>query len=387
LNAPFQRGKRKTTPLMSHIAIFTADGGNPFRGNHQNFIDIIQTGKKINLFVFVLTPQGLLSNPSQVQGYVLHTKNSIHQWKKTILPMPLVIYNRIPNRKLEQTPQVQTAIKKLQSLPKVTLFNPSFFNKWDLYNLLQTDETLTESIPKTTLLESISDMEEMLSTYPILYLKPIDGKAGINMIQITNLQPPYQLIHQTKQRKKKLSFSSIKEIWLYLQNHCKGITYLIQQGIPLANYQNQPFDVRMLIQKNNQGEWDFTGAGVRIAGNGSISTHVPMGGKIECMDVVLKSTFPSKTEIIRQHLKNMGLKFAKAIEQKQGGTWGEMSMDFGIDSNGKCWFFEANAKPMKFDEPEIRQRSLIRLLEYCRFLSQLSSKSAGVLHGDPSINH
>lgn len=30
-------------------------------------------------------------------------------------------------------------------------------------------------------------------------------------------------------------------------------------------------------------------------------------------------------------------------------------MDLGIDDLGEIWFFEANAKPMKFDEPQIRK--------------------------------
>lgn len=44
-------------------------------------------------------------------------------------------------------------------------------------------------------------------------------------------------------------------------------------------------------------------------------------------------------------------------------------MDLGIDKNGDIWFFEANAKPMEFDEPNIRQTSLLRLLQYFRYLS------------------
>jgi hypothetical protein len=43
-------------------------------------------------------------------------------------------------------------------------------------------------------------------------------------------------------------------------------------------------------------------------------------------------------------------------------------LDLGCDERGNIWFFEANAKPMKFDEPEIRKLSLNRIFQYGRFL-------------------
>ncbi|UUZ93289.1 YheC/YheD family protein [Paenibacillus sp. P25] len=46
-----------------------------------------------------------------------------------------------------------------------------------------------------------------------------------------------------------------------------------------------------------------------------------------------------------------------------------MSMDLGVDTNGDLWFFEANSKPMKFDEPPIRKKSLENLIRYSLYLS------------------
>ncbi len=43
-------------------------------------------------------------------------------------------------------------------------------------------------------------------------------------------------------------------------------------------------------------------------------------------------------------------------------------MDLGIDSEGVLWFFEANSRPMKFDEPLIRKKSLERIFHYSDYL-------------------
>jgi hypothetical protein len=47
---------------------------------------------------------------------------------------------------------------------------------------------------------------------------------------------------------------------------------------------------------------------------------------------------------------------------------GEMSLDLGVDTAGQMWFFEANSRPMKFDEPDIRKKSLERIVQYSQFL-------------------
>jgi hypothetical protein len=49
-----------------------------------------------------------------------------------------------------------------------------------------------------------------------------------------------------------------------------------------------------------------------------------------------------------------------------------MSMDLGVDTTGKLWFFEANSKPMKFDEPHIREKSLRRLVRFWKYLVSAS---------------
>jgi hypothetical protein len=65
---------------------------------------------------------------------------------------------------------------------------------------------------------------------------------------------------------------------------------------------------------------------------------------------------------------------AKQIEIAAKHTIGEMSLDLGIDTSGQIWFFEANSRPMKFDEPEIRKRSLERIIQYSNYLTHSRKK-------------
>jgi hypothetical protein len=363
--------------LGPFMAILTSDGGASFNGNHQNFADIIRMGRMMGITVFVLTPRGLSSNDAKVEGYLLDHRSSKLRWIKTKLPFPNVVYNRIPSRKSESRSEVQEAIRKLQKTPGVHFFNPHFFDKWTLYTQLSSVGGVSSIIPDTMRLDQ-NAFQIMGNKYPTLYLKSINGKAGIGMMRISKLKKGYELIHQGTREKKKYHVSDLPALWSLVQSLCKKTPYLLQQGISLAQYRGRPFDVRMLIQKNGQGEWEVTGTGIRVAGETSISTHVPMGGRIENINQVFKEVFGSGANEKIKQVKEIGLTLAQAIESKQQSSLGELSIDLGVEPNGRMWFFEANAKPMKFDEPEIRTRSLRRLIQYCLYLSGYPQVVAGV---------
>lgn len=372
-------GKIQVGPF---IAILTADGGNPFRGNHQNFIDLIEKGRKMGVTVFVLTPKGLKYGKKVVKGYLLHKVNGKATWRKTTLPYPDVIYNRVSSRIYENTPEMQQAFDWIEQ-QKIKFFNPRFFDKWTLTNYLTQDPTLSKLLPYTSMWKSPDDLIAALQKYPTLLLKPVNGKAGVGMIQIDRQGTEFTVVYQTQKKKTRFKFTNLNSLINSIQTLIQGKLYIIQQRIPLATYQGRPFDVRMLLQKNMRGEWGLTGAGVRVAGVNAISTHVPMGGRIERINKVLQTAFgtPHVSEL-KNRLATTGVNIAKYIEQKTGKLHGEMSMDIGIDENKNIWFFEANSKPMKFDEPEIRELSLRRLIQYSLFLSGYPEKlERKQLHG------
>jgi hypothetical protein len=114
----------------------------------------------------------------------------------------------------------------------------------------------------------------------------------------------------------------------------------------------------------------LVGRGVRVSGPNTITTHVPSGGSIANASRVLEASFGINADAVDNELTNMTVTCAKAIDSHYNHELGEMSMDIGIDEFGRPWFFEANAKPMKFDEPEIRARSLAGVLNYMQELAE-----------------
>jgi hypothetical protein len=354
------------------LGILTVSGGAGFRGNKKNFIDIIRTARRLGALVYVFTINNINWNNSTTRAYLY--QEGANRWIPVDeFPLPDVVYNRIPTRQDEKTAEAQQTIQRLRAIPSVKLFNRTFFNKWDLYNTLEKDPRVAKYIPATKKLSTFEEFNSMLRSYPMLYLKPISGKAGQGIMSIESGNGSYILKKTLNGKLHTRSFRKSIPLWQHIKASAKR-SYVIQQGIRLSTYQNRPFDIRVLVQKNEAGTWQISGIGIRVAGKNSITTHVPRGGSIARPEEVLQSIYSSdQYNSFITRLREAVIAIASALESSYDHL-GELSMDIGLNPEGKIWFFEANAKPMKFDEPHIRKTSLERIIQYSQHLSKFSMK-------------
>lgn len=364
-------------PLIGILTV-RRPGSTSFRGNHENFRDICAMGRRLGLTVAVFTPEGLRGR-DRLEGFLdAPASKGRRSWKKAILPLPAVVYNRIPDRIAEQLGAVKRVKKRLEEL-QIPLFNHSFFDKYQLSEWLQGSADTASFLPQTEQVVERAQIERWIQRYPLLYVKPIDGKAGDGILQVREDGKSWRVVFQkngerTRMRCPKLS-DAVQVVW----QRVKGRAYLLQEGVELAALEGRPFDLRMLVQKNREGRWKVTGVGARVADADGITTHVPNGGEIARAHTTLRHAFgEGRGDEIYKAARVAALLFAETIEnsaRQQGRLIGELSLDVGVDVKGELWFFEANAKPMKFDEPRIRAKSLMRLLQYCTYLSQGAGKN------------
>ncbi|WP_223068445.1 YheC/YheD family protein [Paenibacillus caui] len=355
------------------IAVLTSvDPLRKFAGNRSNFNDILKTGKQLSFPVYIITTKDLKLSEEQVLGYTYSAENK--QWVSKWFPLPDILYNRIPTREDEKKPQVRRKIDDCLNHPTIQLFNPFFFNKWKLFSWLRKSKLTSSFIPETRRLSSRKVLSSMLVKYDDLYLKPESGKAGKGIMKLSysvNEAKPYKLILQAPGKNVIYKTAKLPLLWRRIRKEADNDPYILQQGIRLTSYQGRRFDLRVLIQKTGKGNWSVTGIGARLAGKRRITTHVPQGGSVEDPEKLLLPTFgEEQTAWLLSRARADAVIIARQIERSCGNTLGEMSMDLGVDQEGKIWFFEANSRPMKFDEPQIRQKSLQRIFQYSQYLSK-----------------
>jgi hypothetical protein len=355
------------------VAILTIDDDlQLFRGNRRNFADLIRTGESMGILTYVVTVKNLKLQAARVLGYTFRGEDET--WVASWFPRPSIVYNRIPLREDEGLPRVRRKLAAIHKQPGIRLFNRRFFNKWSLFQWLNENRITRRYIPETQKLTESAVLAGLLKRHPFLYLKPVRGKAGVGIMTVS-IQPekqlPFRLQIQNEKGSRTYRFSTLERVWERVCKHSASIEepYIAQQGIRLASVNDRPFDLRALVQKNASGRWELTGMGARVAGDTSITTHVPRGGNIEDPEKLLSSIFGAhKAGIVLSNVRGTVIILAKQIERSSRSRLAEMSIDLGVDEQGNVWFFEANSKPMKFDESHIRNKSLERIFQYSLYL-------------------
>ncbi|WP_199615681.1 YheC/YheD family endospore coat-associated protein [Paenibacillus alkalitolerans] len=378
---------------MPVVAILTyRDKSRIFRGNRDNFADLLRTASKEGVTAYIVAHDDLRLDSDKIKGYKY--VGGKKKWATGEYPFPNVVYNRIPYRKFEQQPEVQRLIQDCLKRPDIQFFNPSFFSKWSLFQWLHGSKSTRQHIPETEKLSGIGGLTRMLRKHRVVYLKPVKGKAGKGIMKIQRLHTrkgatEYRLTYyQSGENTVSDRYANISRLYDAVTHHINGKEYIAQQGIDLVSSGGRPFDLRALVQKNSKGVWKISGVGARVAGASSITTHVPRGGSIDNPEKLLTGVFGASTsKRILKKAKATALMLASQIEKGSGHLLGEMSMDIGVDTSGKLWFFEANSKPMKFDEPHIRKLSLRRLVHYWKYLVHQPSSRADVQSQFPFQGH
>jgi hypothetical protein len=151
--------------------------------------------------------------------------------------------------------------------------------------------------------------------------------------------------------------------------------YIVQQRIHLLRVNGNITDVRILVQKDENGLWTVTGKACRVGRLGSITSNISGGGCGHRVPHVLARHFSDpqvRTRII-QEIDYLALEAARVLENDISSI-GELGIDIGIDTHGKLWFIEANLKPARkvfilIGAKSTRRASVMKPMQYSRYLA------------------
>ncbi|MFJ7728019.1 YheC/YheD family protein [Neobacillus sp. NPDC097160] len=278
------------------------------------------------------------------QGYYFENE----KWIPAQLPMPDVIYNRIHSRKLEYSKLFQQFRQKLDKY-SIPFFNDRFLSKWEVYEQLKDEIQLDPYIPETHLFskETFQDFSEK---YDTLFLKPIHGSQGRNIIKLkreADHQYSFQTSFTTLSGSNNQRFP-LEEIYQQIKPLLNNRIYLIQQGITLVTHELKAMDFRVLVHKNPANQWTVTSTVARIAAEKEFVSNLARGGTITRPLNALRFCMSHKQSLeVLSVMKELALETASAISRNSEGITGELGIDIGVDQDRKPWVIEVNSKPSK----------------------------------------
>ncbi|OME83906.1 hypothetical protein BK120_12340 [Paenibacillus sp. FSL A5-0031] len=355
----------------------TRSESNPF-GARTGFIkQVIKTGEH-KAYLFGFTPSDINWQQETVNGYFLNPQGG---WYRKIVPLPDVVYNRLPSRKAETSASINSLRERFVRR-KIPFFNWSFFNKADVYKLLDNDPEALTHLPESVSGPSSEKIKEMLEKHQFLYYKPTAGSLGVGIYRLTyHPKRGYFARYRKGSQNVLLRFTQFSSLMRMLQaKHGSSLNhYVVQQGIRLVEIDSCPLDFRFHMHKNGSNEWVPAGIGAKKAGRGSVTTHVKNGGSLMTPEQALGKTFGTQADAVLEKAKLAAIKLSEAIERNYPHRLGELGLDLGIDKDGEVWMFEANAKPGRsiFKHPALRSEgraSLSYILEHCLYLSRFKDE-------------
>jgi hypothetical protein len=254
------------------------------------------------------------------------------KWEEKLVPLPGAYYNRFYGPKPKVVNRLELLVGKGRVFNHITLFD-----KLDVHSILS-QTPLEKHLPATYILQP-ENVVELLKGDGQAIIKPRTGQLGVGIYLVRKKGKKFQLHLGTKSPI--ASFPSTEELLDWLEANL-GRGYIVQQYIPLATLNGRVFDVRFLVQKDGGGMWKASGALSRLSLTYSYITNVSHsllpGGK------ALQQAFPGQGYLPK--LEKLSLQAASAVEQALGSL-GELSVDFGLDEQGRIWIIELNGKPMK----------------------------------------
>ncbi|MGE6630835.1 YheC/YheD family protein [Bacillus sp. NPDC077027] len=299
------------------------------------------------------------------------------QWTYKEVPLPTVVYDRLPSRKTEQSARVQETKRRLMFDYDIPWFNPDFFNKWNIHEQLLTDERTLPFLPHSFqlhYLDALSKIGALLHLHDVIYLKPMNGSFGNGIYQLKKEDVGFSLESATESRSAMCShYQSIEEFFTDFQRNNNIHEYIAQQGIELIQLNHRSLDFRVHTNKNTKGKWTITAVAAKVSGDNCITTHVLSGGIVKTLAEVY--TDPQKRLEIYHNLASTALLLSQVIDEKASGLIGEIGFDLGIDRTGAIWMFEANSRPGRgiFEHVSLKNAKWLstkRTVEYAAFLSK-----------------
>jgi hypothetical protein len=320
--------------------------GNPPFAESGFLRRLIAAGIAAGLRVYAFDPRNGRPDGRSVPGWTPDPDGT--GWLRSEHPRPAVLYDRAwPADRADRLSFLQ-ALHELESVWKPAFLNGKLPDKWSVYSVLSGRADTSRLLPPTARYDGPDSFQEYMERHGgSLFLKPAAGSQGKRTAACMWEDSGRMRIRGRggNNRPFDLSFPGVRRAAEKLDRWIGGRSYLMQPYLDLTGPGGEPFDIRVLAQKNGRGRWCATGIAARCGPAGTVTSNLHGGGIARPAEERLSVMFGSarSTEIIGE-IRNSCLPIVRTLEQ-HFGRFCELGLDFGLDRSGRLWFLEANAKP------------------------------------------
>lgn len=239
-------------------------------------------------------------------------------------------------------------------------------NKLGKHQAMLKEKELARHLPQTAPADR-KNVRVMLERYRTVYLKPNLGTGGYGIYRLQHTHEGYRLQGGTQSR----TYKTFEAAFAAFEQGKGRKFYLVQKGIPLLRHHGNPFDLRVMVQRNPQNKWEVTGIVGRVAQPNKVVTNYHNGGQPKPIEELL-APLMSKAEISNyiERLNQLGIRVSRHL----GGIFPSFrayGVDIGMDKDLKPWIIEVNSRPDKYIFNALKDKRMFRkILRYGRLTAK-----------------
>jgi len=295
--------------------------------------------KEIGGLVYAFSERTIDWKNSRIYGLYYNWKNK--KWEYGTFPIPAAIYRRDFHSRKE-------TVKKLMEATGGKMFNSWRFGKFYLYKHIKKNKNLLEYLPETEVTEDYRQVKRFIDKVGNVILKPIYLSRGRGICIITKREDGYKITDYRSRQVDELFIENSEKLKdFFIANKDLFDNYLIQRYLELAKVDGAPFDIRVVMQKNVEEEWQCSGIECRVASKKSLITNISRGGYALTLDEALKRSFDvakEEREKMKEAIYYLCINLCKSLD-RLNHHFAEFGIDIALDVEGKPWIIEANVFP------------------------------------------
>jgi len=363
----------KLTPshTLGIIVSIVQKGKHPPFSEEPFFRQLAQEGAKYGIEVCVFHPKMIHWKTRSVTCWHF----SQEHWRLARKPLPTLIYDRCFYSNSAHYRRLKPYVKRIESDPAIRLLGKALGGKLQTYQILKLNEKLLPYLPPTQPVHSPNDVFDFFKQKnQHVLLKPNGGSHGCGVVVISRQQNGYLARGRSKKNQPFAHwFSSDRILQQWLSDFIGSTRYILQPFLSLRTPDHRPFDVRILVQKNEQKNWEITGMAIRTGKPHTITSNLHGGGEAVSIKHFLEKHYSKESVAsILSQIESISQEVPPHMETHHGPLV-ELGLDIGIDTEEKIWILEVNSKPgrsifIKTGEWEIRQRAVQLPIHYAHAL-------------------
>ncbi len=296
------------------------------------------------------------------------------EWIRTPVPWPDVYYELPEMEALDAEMPIVEALWN----STITTNTTRRLGKWQCCDILRRYSDTEWYVPDTVLYVAPENLASMVRKHRVVLIKPEYGKTGRGISRVSaSAHGRYSWEDSVTSRR--ASSLSLGQVVARARQTAGASRLAIQQSISLLRVDGRLSDIRVNMNKDGSGQWQFMFAGIKIGRAGKFVTNMARGGAWVAFPAALKilDADQAKAERLLAEVHQAAAVITNRLEQ-QVGPMGEVGYDLAFDTNHRMWFLEANPNPGKTNK-YTRIKGKIppwysHLLEYACYLWQQAKK-------------